>query len=204
MKSIKIGLDGLSALDKVAKALYIEGKLTGNADFPTPQPPVADITAARTALENAIADALNGGKDATFKKNQAEEALDELIVQEAGYVLSIAGGDEALILSAGFEVRKPASPIGALKAPTNLRADLTDMQGQIKVMWDRVVGSHENEVQRCDTDPSTGEWKLLGMTTRSTYYDNGLESGSVHWYRVRARGTVGDSPFSDPTRAMAR
>lgn len=204
MKSIKVGLDGLSALDKVAKALYIEGKMGANPAFPTPQPPIADITTARQLLEQRIAEALNGGKDATFKKHQAEEALDELLVQEAGYVVSIAGGDEALILSAGFEVRKPASPIGELKAPTNLRADLTDQQGEIKVMWDRVTGSHENEVQRCDTDPSTGEWKLLGMTTRSTYYDNGLESGSVHWYRVRARGTAGDSPFSDPARAMAR
>ncbi|MEZ4791307.1 MAG: fibronectin type III domain-containing protein [Flavobacteriales bacterium] len=204
MKSIKVGLDGLSALDKVAKALYIEGKMGPNPAFPTPQPPIADITAARQTLELRIAEALNGGKDATFKKHQAEDVLDELIVQEAGYVLSIAGGDEALILSAGFEVRKQASPVGALKAPANLRADLTDQQGQIKAVWDRVNGSHEYEVQRCDADPSTGEWKLLGLTTRSRYLDEGLESGSVHWYRVRAHGTAGDSPFSDPAKAMAR
>ena len=204
MKTIKIGLAGLSALDKVAKALYIEGKLTGNASFPAPQPPVADITAARTALEQAIADALNGGKDATFRKNEAELALDELIVQEAGHVVSIAGGDEAMILSAGFEVRRPASPIGDLGAPANLRADLTEMPGEIKADWDPVYGAHEYEVQRCDTDPGTGDWQLLGMTTRSRYLDEGLASGSVHWYRVRARGTAGDSPFSDPARAMAR
>lgn len=65
MKSIKVGLDGLSALDKVAKALYIEGKMGANPAFPMPQPPIADITTARTDLEKAIADALNGGKDAT-------------------------------------------------------------------------------------------------------------------------------------------
>lgn len=205
MKTIKVGLDGLSALEKVAKALYIEGKLTGNASFPTPQPTVAALTAARTKLENAIAAALNGGKDATFAKNTAEDELDELIVQEAGYVVSVAGGDEALILSAGYEVRKPGSPIGPLPQVANLRADLTDQPGEILLDWDPQYGAHEFEAQRNDGDPADElGWKVVAFTTKSKHLDKGLASGSTHWYRVRARGTAGDSPFSDPARAMAR
>jgi len=205
MKSIKVGMSGLSALDKVAKALYIEGKLAGNPNFTTPQPPVAEITAAREALELAIAAALNGGKDATFAKNTAELALDELIVQEAGYVVSIAGGDEAKILSAGFEVRRNASPIGPLPKVANLEADLTDLVGEILADWDVTVGAHEYEVQRNSGDPLVeGDWHVVGFTTKSKYLDTGLVSGSSHWYRVRARGTAGDGPFSDPARGMAR
>lgn len=205
MKAIKVGLDGLSALDKVAKTLFIEGKLAGNLAFPTPQPTIAALKTAREKLESAIAAALNGGKDATFAKNTAEDELDELIVQEAGYVVSIAGGDEALILSAGFEVRKPGTPIGPLPKPPNMRADLTDQVGEILADWDPVHGVHEYEVQRNSGDPAVeGDWRVVGFTTKSKFLDTGLASGSVHWYRVRARGTAGESPMSDPARAMAR
>lgn len=205
MRGIKVGLDGLSALDKVAKALFIETKLTGNADFASPQPAIADLKTAREKLEAAIAATLDGGKAATFAKNQAEAEVDEVITQLAGYVVSVAGGDEALILSAGYEVRKPGGPIGELKAPPNLRADLTAQQGEIKADWDVVRGAHEYEVQRNSTEP-IGEagWTTIAYTTKSKHIDTGLASGSVHWYRVRARGTAGDSPWSDPARAMAR
>ncbi len=205
MKAIKIGLDGLSALDKVAKSLFIETKLDGNPAFTGSAPFVLLMASARTKLELAIAAALNGGKDATYAKNQAEDELDEAIVQTAGYVVSVAGGDETLILSAGFEVKKPGGPIGPLPKVANLRADLTDKVGEILADWDPMHGAHEFEVHRNDGDPTVeADWKVVAFTTKSKYPDTGLVSGSTHWYRVRARGTAGDSPFSDPARAMAR
>ena len=205
MKTLVVGLDGLSALEKVAKALYIETKLTGNADMPMPSPTIAVITAARLTLENSIAAALDGGKAATFAKNQAEEAMDIIITQVAGYVQSQAGADEAKILGAGFDVRGKGEPIGPLPAPPNLRADLTDQVGQIKLDWDVVYGAREYDVERNDTDPMVEtNWKNLDTVTPSKYLDEGLASGSTHWYRVRARGTAGPSPWSDPARAMAR
>ncbi|MBK7382580.1 MAG: fibronectin type III domain-containing protein [Flavobacteriales bacterium] len=205
MKTIKIGLAGLSALDKVAKALFIESKLTGNIAFPGAAALLVLLLAARLKLENAIAAALDGGKAATFAKNEAEAELDEIITQIAGYVVSVAGHDEALIHSAGFDVRKPSTPIGDLKAPSNLRADLTDKVGEIQADWDPVYGTHEYEFQRNSVEPLIeANWLLLGMTTKSEFLDKGLASGSFHWYRVRARGTAGNSPWSDPARAMAR
>lgn len=205
MRSIKIGLDGLSALEKVAKALFIETKLTGNAAFPGAAAMLVLLTAARVKLENAIAATLDGGKAATFAKNEAEAEVDELITQLAGYVVSVAGHDEALILSAGFELRKPATAIGDLGAPANLRADLTDKVGQILAEWDPVRGAHEYEVQRNSTEPlEEANWNAGGMTTKSKFLDETLVSGSKHWYRVRARGTAGDSPWSDPANAMCR
>ncbi|MEZ4738254.1 MAG: fibronectin type III domain-containing protein [Flavobacteriales bacterium] len=205
MKTIKIGLDGLSALDKVAKALFIELKLTGNAAFPGAAPFLVLLVAAREKLENAIAVNLDGGKASTFAKNEAEVELDEVITQLAGYVVSVAGHDEALILSAGYGVRQQGKPIGPLPVVGNLRADLTDMIGEIKVDWDVVYGTHEYELERNSVDPADeSKWELLAFTTKSKHVDTGLASGSSHWYRVRARGTAGAGPWSDPARAMAR
>lgn len=205
MKTLVIGLDGLTPLEKVAKALYIETKLIGNLTMPAPFPAIAVLTAARIKLEGFIAAALDGGKAAIFARNQAEAELDLVITQLAGYVQSIAGDNEALILGAGFDVRRSSSRIGPLPAPTNLRADLTDQVGQIFLDWDVVYGAREYDVQRNDTDPMVEtNWKNLDSVTPSKYLDAGLASGSTHWYRVRARGTAGPSPWSDPARAMAR
>jgi hypothetical protein len=87
----------------------------------------------------------------------------------------------------------------------NLTADLTDKPGEILADWDTMHGAHEFEVQRISGDTIVEDaWRVVGFTTKSKFLDQGLESGSVHWYRVRARGTAGESPFSDPARAMAR
>ncbi|MBP6390569.1 MAG: hypothetical protein KA175_01285 [Flavobacteriales bacterium] len=205
MTSIKIGLDGLTALDKVAKAVFIGGKMTGNATFPTPVPTLAALDTARENLELAIAAALDGGKSVTFAKNEAEADLDEVITQLAGYVVSIAGADEVKIRSAGFDVRRRGSPIGELLAPGNLRADLTEFQGQIATDWDPVYGARLYEVYRNDSDPAVeAEWKLVAMTTKSKHLEQGLASGSTHWFRIKALGTAGESPLSDPAQAMAR
>ncbi len=205
MKMIKVGLDGLSALEKVAKALFIETKLTGNPHFPAAAPFIAMLTTARLALESAIAAALHGGTDNTFAKNEAEAALDEAIVQTAGHVQSVAGGNEAMILSAGFDVRKPSAPMGPLPKVGNLRADLTDKIGEILADWDSERGAREYELQRNSGDPvDDAAWKTIAFTTRSKHTDSGLPTGTKHWYRVRLMGTGGIGPWSDPAQAMCR
>jgi hypothetical protein len=205
MKAIKVGLDGLSPLDKVAKSMFIETKMAGNLAFPTPVPALTVLTAAREALEESIANTLNGGKAATFARNEAEEALDEVITQLAGYVVSTVGSNEALIRSSGFDVRQRGLPIGSLPAPANLRADLTEFQGQIKLAWDRERGAVLNEVYQSDGDPNDETtWKMVAMTTRSRFIVEHLTSGKTYWFRVRAQGTAGESPISGPARSMAR
>jgi len=205
MKTIKVGLDGLSPLDKVAKAMFIETKMTGNGAFLTPIPALTVLTAAREALEDAIAAMLNGGKAATFARNEAEAALDEVIAQLAGYVVSTVGSNESLIRSSGFDVRQHGAPIGSLPAPANLRADLTGFQGQIKLAWDRERGAALNEVYQNDGDPEDeAAWKPIAMTTKSRLTVEHLTSGKTYWFRVRAQGTAGESPMSGLARSAPR
>jgi len=205
MKTIKVGLDGLSPLDKVAKAMFIETKMALNPAFGTPVPALSVLTAARVALEDAIAAMLNGGKSATFARDAAEAALDEVIAQLAGYVVSTVGANEALIRSSGFDVRQRGTPIGTLPPPANLRADLTEFQGQIKVVWDRERGAVLYELYQSDGDPEDeATWKLAAMTTKSRCTVDQLTSGKSYWFRVKAQGTAGESPLSGPARSMAR
>ena len=57
MSKVALNIRGLSPLEKVARAKQIIDALTGNADFPTPQPTLASITAAHVALDTAFTDA---------------------------------------------------------------------------------------------------------------------------------------------------
>ena len=103
--------------DKVAKALLLETKMTGNANFPTPDPTLVDLKTGREKLEVAMVAAANGDHVRIFERNVAEVELDQLIVRLAMYVSNVAQGDPLIILSSGFDLRKEASPIGPLPAP---------------------------------------------------------------------------------------
>ncbi len=204
MKTIKLGLDGLSAIEKVAKSLFIETKMTAAiATFPTPSPTLLVVKAAREDLEAAVAETLNGGKAATFAKDQAEAVLTELLTQLAGYVMSVAGSDEAKILSSGYELRRRGDPIGDLPAPVNLVATFTDFPGRIDLDWDPVYGAHLYQVYQNDLDPNDpAKWKLITMTTASKFVIEGLVTGVYYWFRVNAVGTAGESPMSDPAKSL--
>lgn len=204
MKTIKVGLDGLTALDKVAKSLYIETKMAAEvATFPTPVPPLATVKTARQDLEAAVAATLNGGKAATLAKDQAEDALDELLTQLAGYVVSVAGGDEAILLKSGFDLRRRGSPIGDLPAPVDVRAGFTTTPGRIDLDWQRVYGAVLYQVYQNAVDPDVeAEWKLITMTTRSKHAVEDLVTGKYYWFRVNAVGTAGESPMSDPAKSL--
>ena len=204
MKTIKVGLDGLTPIEKVAKSLYIETKMTGNPDFTTPVPSLAAVKNARLTLEQAVADTLNGGKAATFAKDQAEDVLDELLTQLAGYVVSVAGGDEAKIRGSGYDLRKRGEPIGDLPAPPNLKATFSEVPGRIDLAWGGVHGAHLYQVFMNTTDPDDeAAWKLITMTTRSRHVVLGLTTGKFYWFRVNAVGTAGESPMSDPAKSLA-
>jgi hypothetical protein len=97
----------------LSRAKAIVSALNGNANFPAPQPTLAQISAATAALENAFANAQKArqeAKTATSAQEKNEDALDQLMMQLGGHVESVSGGDETKILSAGMDVRSPNAP----------------------------------------------------------------------------------------------
>jgi len=111
MPRIRLNLHRLSVIEKVTKAEQIVTALTGNASFPTPSPALAAITTAANDLKTANDDVLTTrqtAKEKTAIQNQKEDALDQLLTQCAAYVESVGGNNEALILSAGMDMRASA------------------------------------------------------------------------------------------------
>src|SRR5262245_47694443 len=97
MSKIRLNLSNLTIQEKTAKDLQIVAAMTGNPSFPNPSPPLETIATAATELNTANAEAQTArqtAKEKTSIQNQKEEALDQLLTQEAAHVESVAGSNE--------------------------------------------------------------------------------------------------------------
>lgn len=205
MSQIKKGLARLNATALVARALFIEQRMTGNAAFPDPIPSLADVAAAREALSAAITDAVDGGRTARAIRNARRADLKLLLDQLAGHVASRAEGNELAILSSGFEVRRRNAPIPELFAPVDLRAAMSMHPGRVDLLWNPVRGAVTYHVQVNRSGPEDANaWDLVAVSTKARASVNGLASAKHAWFRVAAIGTAGLSPWSDVAHTLVR
>ncbi len=173
--------------------------VTGNAHFPDPDPPLADLVSAKSAFQTAIDDVVakrEAAKAATAFKNQKRKALEDILNDLAAYVDRKAKGDEAKILSANMPVRDDAVPIGELPPPANLNASYGDHPGEVDLNWDPVKGVRLYEAEwRLHDGPM--EWTRFDGSSASSMTVTGLQPGLEYAFRVRAVGAAGASPWSD-------
>src|ERR1041385_9018194 len=118
MPRIKLNLRNLSIPDKVQKGRQIVTAMTNNANFSNPHPPLAEVTASLTSLDQNYALLQAAKADVKAKastQDDAEGKVDQILGQLAAYVESIAGNDEKIITSAGLTTKVSRS------APTFFR-----------------------------------------------------------------------------------
>jgi hypothetical protein len=65
--------------DLDTKSQVIINGLTGNTNFASPVPALADVTTVRTNYVTALTASKTGGKQETANKNQARKALEETL-----------------------------------------------------------------------------------------------------------------------------
>jgi hypothetical protein len=209
MARIKLNLRSLSIPEKLARAQQIVTALTGNLNFTSPHPPLAQVTAAIEDLEaaaNAAQAARQEAKARTAAQNAKDEALDQTLTQLVAYVESVAGSNEELIMSAGLDVRGASGPTHSASTPSvsiSLTATAGDHDGEIDLSWDTVRGARSYVVQRSPDPPSESTWTHSGVSTRSRTTVEGLNSGTRYWFRVAAITSSGQSAWSNPVVKIA-
>lgn len=207
MGKIKLNLRNLPLAEKVAKARTIIASLTGNPDFPTPNPTLLAIIAVTDALEAAIATVQATKqqlKTEVSKQNDREEAFDAAFSQLVGYVQSIAGDDEALIHSAGMDTRASGGQSTSTPdLPPSLSATAGDHDGEIDLSWEPVPKAKSYVIEKSADPPTATSWQHAGVATKSSTTIEGLTPGTRYWFRVAAVGTAGQSGWSDPASKMA-
>jgi len=195
----------LNATQLVEKCKFIEVRMDGNPAFPAPTPKRSDIVAAREALEAAITGALDGGRTAVAIRRERQKELKRLLDQLAGYVTSVAEGNTLAILSMGFGVKRQATPMGDLLAPTDLKADISAFKGRVDLRWKPVRGAVAYHLYLCRTEPSaSATWEQVAVSTKAATKVVGLTSGQTFWFRVAAIGTAGVGPLSEVAHTLVR
>jgi len=175
---------------------HIVDKMTDNPNFKEPDPALANLTAANVAFLAAIARVLNGSKEDTVIKNNCRVTLETLLKSEADYVQRASNGDEAIILSSGFDVNRKAGTVGQLNKPTNLMLKPGSNRGSLWVSCE-VVDNASFYVIEYTVGPVTADsvWIQTTSTKRKLLID-GLASGKEYFFRMAGGG-------SDPSRVWS-
>lgn len=203
---VKAGLTGLNCSQTVDRARNHVISLTGNANFTTPFPATAVITAAADAAE--AADLQYQLTVSRLDKVARDERLAELKVilnDLAGYVASQCSGNREKILSSGFGVRALPGPPVPLPAPLDVRAFPTLIAGEIKIRWRAVRNRKTYIVQWCIGDPLVeANWVTLTLTGKVSHTAIGLDRNQTYCFRIIAVGAAGNSPLSDVAIAQPK
>nr|MBP6698161.1 fibronectin type III domain-containing protein [Flavobacteriales bacterium] len=203
---VKEGLSGLTSKALVEKGRNCVDMLTGNASFTFPAGYLTSITTATNVLEQADQEVLfNGGKVAYQAKRTAEKVLRAMLKELAGYITAQAGGVEAKILSAGFEVRRKGEPIEKLASLIGLRPLPVTFSGQLELRWGVVPDAINYNVFVNTVGPDQEDaWELIGFTSKARFTADALEPAKYYWFRVQATGRKGlRSPMSQVVKALA-
>ena len=202
---IKQGNGRMTFVALVEKSRTNVTKMTGNPLFPSPIPPLADITNSADKLDEAI-QAYN------FSRSRLDKEVRDLTFEElkalrkdlAGYVQSVSNGDLATITSAGFETEKQHEPAGVPHAPQDVLAEVTPYPGVINLRYAGVRHRGFYEVSICSGDPKDeANWNYYASTTKNRLRIEGLVSNQIYYFRVVAVGAAGASPASDQATAKA-
>ncbi|MDB6124467.1 MAG: hypothetical protein JWQ71_3460 [Pedosphaera sp.] len=205
MALIKLGLDKLPIPDKIQFARQIVTDMTGNPNFTTPLPALTGITAAALALEtayNAAQTARQVAKSATATQDVKNDALNLILSQEANYVENTSNGDKAKILSSGFDVRNPSTPIGVLPQVADLSAGPSEDEGSADLAWTGVRGAKSYAIERAPNSADL-QFVMVGTSTKTKTSLNTMTPGNKYWFRVAAVGAAGQGAWSDPVPIIA-
>ncbi|MBP1638753.1 MAG: hypothetical protein H6Q17_336 [Bacteroidetes bacterium] len=176
-----------SGLD--VKAGYIIERMTGNGAYPNPAPSLESLKLQVKNYHEALLNTQGGGKAETVIKNSLRKQLEEALSQEADYVQVASGGDEATILSSGFDVRKKSSTVGMLDKPTGFVVKMGENKGSVVALCDAVDYADFYEFSYTHAPvTATSVWETKTTTKRSTII-NGLTSGAEMAFRVAGAGS---------------
>lgn len=203
-RKIKLALAGVNAAALIEKCGTLITKLTDNANFPSPTPSLAELTAAVTELTSATIAASKGDRELILVRREQEIVVANMIRNLAGYVTMTADGNGAKIASAGFELVKLPEPQPAISRPVDFKAQRGAHTGEVELSWRLVRNAATYVVEMTTGDPQLPEttWATAAITTKVKIKFSDLNVGQFYYYRVKAIGRNSESPFSDISLVM--
>lgn len=178
--------------------------MTGNPNFPSPVPPLSEVTTASNDYSTALLAAKNGGKTEVAVKDEKREELIIVLIKLAAYVTMISGNNRAVMVSSGFSLVKEREPRPPIEKPQITKVVDGVNAGEVKVVIRRVMGAR-NCMYQYTPDPLTADSVWEGQnSTLSKMLLKDLESGQKYWFRVVAYGNNEQVAYSDPVSRIVQ
>ena len=206
MAKVNLNLKSYSLPDKMQYAVQIIKAITGNGNFTTPDPKLADVQTALDNLQKSYTEANNLRQLSyakTAEQNNHEKNVDILLTALGNYVETASRGDEAIIKSAGIDTRAKGAPVGIPAMPLNLSAAEGGKNGEIKLKWKSVKGAKSYIVRRSTDVAVAAQWQQEQVVTKAAAISTALVSGTQYWYQVAAIASAGQGAWSDPATKVA-
>ncbi len=198
---VKLGLARKSVPDKIEMGRSVKSAMTGNANFATPSPTLAELGTATDNLETAKNEAELGSHEAVQEMYAKEFEFDAVMTNMGKYVETTAKNNPAVILSAGMQIRN--TPKGT-KVPGQVVAVVATPvvnSQKVKLKWGAVEFALMYFIYQSRT--IEGQYDLVGQSTGTKHTVEGLVAGTTYYYKIEARNGKGTGPQSNPTSAMA-
>jgi hypothetical protein len=192
--------------DKLQTGRQIVAAMTNNPNFATPHPPLADVAASLSTLDEAYKAHQIAKADARTRASVADDAeiqLDRQLRKLAAYVESIADTDETVIASAGMQTKSVRTTPTILAAPEALSATAGHHEAEINLTWKKVDNARSYIIQSSLDPPSPESWSHAETATVANKTIQNLTSGKKYWFRVAAIGSLGQSGWSEPATKIA-
>ncbi len=198
MKKTRVLLDfvKLAIAEKIAFYRNVISKLTGNAAYPNPDVALAEAKTSVDKLENLFLASRDGSHSIISAMHAAEDETDDLFRILAAYVSRIANGDEALILSSGFDYMKQP----AAKQKDILAVENGDVSGSVFLVARAVdkAGSYIWQMAKDVLPPDEEGWKKVGYSTQASFGVANLTVGATYYFRFAAVTPDGTTDFCTP------
>jgi len=194
-------------------ATNVTGQITNNLVlFPTPNPPLADITAAAVVLQGFILQWGPVGNRGThadlLQMRSAAFTLYNLLIAEANYVQNQIDptksyNDQAAdIVLSGFSSKNSPTPQGLLSAPENLHQMFSPGVNIHfpKLKWKKplnLTSPGNVKLYHVSRGPAVGPPSFLAATTRTQFIDTTAVKGTSYQYAVQAVNTSGPGAGSN-------
>ncbi len=185
----------------IDKAKVVAVALENNPNFPDSGELVSEIKtllneygvleADKNKLESQL-------ESVSTKINEKADRIYKVLNNIVGYVNIKSNGDEAKMLSSGFDLPKDSAPVGALPKVMNvvLREGLGS--GELLVSFKNLRGAKTYVIEITYTVMDESSWTLGSYASGSRgNVLAGLKAGSQIWVRVAGVGAKGRGAWSD-------
>jgi hypothetical protein len=202
-QKINLTFKSLTDSDFLTKSEFIATSMTGNANFPTPLPALADVNDTVSSYAAALNAAEGLGRVQVAEKNSIRQELEAMLLQLGLYVMSVANGDAAMLTSSGFTLSKQPGP-SYLTNPGNVTLSNGITSGELKDAVSTVAGARIYYHEITDTAPTEQTVWVRNQSSKAKFVFTGLTPGKQYWVRVAAVGSGEQIAYSNVATQFAQ